>query len=49
MAQLCLATPTDLRQGTKYGPLFVDFDTTKAMDRRGDNWSRAGVIDPQQI
>lgn len=49
MAQLCLATSTDLRTWTKHGPLFDDFDTFKVMDPRGHNWSKAGVIVPQQI
>ncbi|MGO1200399.1 MAG: glycoside hydrolase family 130 protein, partial [Dermabacteraceae bacterium] len=48
-AQLCLATSPDLRTWTKHGPLFEDFDTFKTMDPRGFNWSKAGVIVPQQI
>ncbi len=49
MAQLCLATSTDLRSWTKYGPLFEDFDTFATMDPRGHNWSKAGVIVPFQM
>ncbi len=49
MAQLCLATSTDLRTWTKHGPLFEDFDTFKTMDPRGHNWSKAGVIVPFQM
>lgn len=49
MAQLCLATSTDLRNWTKHGPLFDDFDTFKTMDPRGHNWSKAGVIVPFQM
>ncbi len=46
MAQLCLATSTDLRNWTKHGPLFEDFDTFATTDPRGHNWSKAGVIVP---
>lgn len=46
VAQLCLATSSDLRSWTKHGPLFEDFDTFKTMDPRGHNWSKAGVIVP---
>lgn len=49
MAQLCLATSTDLRTWTKHGPIFTDFDTFKTVDPRGHNWSKAGVIVPEQI
>ncbi|MCI9888155.1 family 43 glycosylhydrolase [Micrococcales bacterium 31B] len=49
VAQLCLATSTDLRTWTKHGPLFQDFDTFKTIDPRGHNWSKAGVIVPRQI
>lgn len=48
-AQLCLATSPDLRDWTKHGPLFEDFDTFRTMDPRGHNWSKAGVIVPRQI
>lgn len=48
-AQLCLATSTDLRDWTKHGPLFEDFDTFKTMDPRGHTWSKAGVIVPFRI
>lgn len=49
MAQLCLATSTDLRGWTKHGPLFEDFDTFRTMDPRDHNWSKAGVIVPFQM
>ncbi len=49
VAQLCLATSTDLYTWTKHGPVFEDFDTFKTMDPRGHNWSKAGVIVPHQI
>lgn len=49
VAQLCLATSTDLRNWTKHGPVFDDFDTFKTIDPRGHNWSKAGVIVPVRI
>ncbi|WP_152354130.1 glycoside hydrolase family 130 protein [Brachybacterium subflavum] len=49
-AQLCLATSPDLRTWTKHGPLFEDFNTFAAVSDNGKrNWSKAGVIVPQQI
>ncbi|NHN56952.1 glycosylase [Calidifontibacter sp. DB0510] len=49
-ALLCLATSTDLRQWTKHGPLFPDFDTFQPQgnDRPGP-WSKAGGILPVQV
>lgn len=49
-AQLCLATSPDLREWTKHGPLFDGFDTFAPLHGdRGRNWSKAGVIVPQQM
>lgn len=49
LAQLCLATSTDLRTWTKHGPLFGDFDTFATVDPRGHAWSKAGVIVPRKM
>jgi predicted GH43/DUF377 family glycosyl hydrolase len=51
-AQLCLATSTDLRTWTKYGPILPEgYDTFAGMAgiEPGRAWSKAGVIHPEPI
>jgi beta-1,2-mannosidase len=49
-AQLCLATSSDLRHWTKFGPLFPGFNTWKTLPYGPDiPWSKAGVIYPEPI
>jgi predicted GH43/DUF377 family glycosyl hydrolase len=51
-AQLCLATSTDLRTWTKYGPILPEgYDTFAGMAgiEPGRTWSKAGVIHPEPI
>ncbi len=48
-AQLCLATSADLRDWTKHGPLFPDFDTFATVAPWGHGWNKAGVIVPFQM
>jgi predicted GH43/DUF377 family glycosyl hydrolase len=44
-AQLCLATSTDLRDWTKYGPLFPGINTWATLPYGPEKpWSKAGVI-----
>lgn len=49
VAQLCLATSTDLRTWTKHGPLFGEFSTFATTNPQGPTWSKAGVIVPFQM
>lgn len=49
-AQLCLATSTDLRNWTKHGSLFPEFNTWATLPVGPDRpWSKAGVICPEPI
>lgn len=48
-AQLCLATSSDLRNWTRHGPLFENFDTFATVRPHGSNWSKAGVIVPMKM
>jgi beta-1,2-mannosidase len=49
-AQLCLATSTDLREWTKHGPLFPEFNTFLPRGNGSDaSWSKAGGILPVPI
>ena len=52
MAQLSLATSTDLRNWTKHGPLFPGFNTWKVLPYGPDKsrgWSKAGVLHSEPI
>jgi beta-1,2-mannosidase len=52
IAQLCLATSTNLRAWTKHGPIFPGFNTWKVLPYGPDKsrgWSKAGVIHPEPI
>lgn len=49
-ALLCLATSQDLRNWTKHGPLFPDFDTFQPQGHgQVGPWSKAGGILPQAV
>jgi beta-1,2-mannosidase len=49
-ARLCLATSTDLRHWEKHGPMVPGINTFAGLrDTPGPDWSKGGVILPEQI